>query len=247
MSFILAANWKMNKNPKETEEFFSDLLLQDWNNSLSRVFFVPAVNLVTTSNCLKGSSVQWGPQNIYSQESGAFTGENSPKVMADIGAQFALVGHSERRSLFGETDEQTCLKIKALQEFSISPILCIGETLDERKSGKTLEVLKRQLSVGLSGVELKKELHIAYEPVWAIGTGEVATVEQVAEAHQSIREFLKNNYPNEENNMQILYGGSVKAASAGELSQVKEVGGFLVGGASLKVDSFCDIAKAVLT
>lgn len=244
MSFIVAANWKMNKNPDETKSFFTELKSQEINSLVKSLFFVPAVNLVTTADCVSETDIGWGPQNIYYKESGAFTGENSPKVMADIGASYGLVGHSERRSLFSETDEETCLKVKALQEFGISPVLCIGETLEERNLGKTIEVLKRQLRVGLSGVEIKKELHVAYEPVWAIGTGEVATIDQVAEAHQAIRQFLKETYPSAESQINILYGGSVKPENAGELAKVDGVGGFLVGGAALKVDSFCEIIKA---
>lgn len=236
MSFIVAGNWKMNKGPKEAGEFFGS-----FQSDMKTIFFVSSVNASVASS----SKQNWGPQNIYPAASGAFTGETSPEVMSDLGASFCLVGHSERRQLFGESNQDTQKKVLAAQEFGMSPVLCIGETLDQRKAGETLEVLEKQLSEGLKSVEVKKELHIAYEPVWAIGTGEVATVEQVSEAHQFVRKFLKEKYPDQESNIQILYGGSVKPGNAGELSKAAEVGGFLVGGASLKPETFGDIIEAV--
>lgn len=241
MSFIVAANWKMNKNPKETQSFFESFQSYDLPENIRSLFFVPAVDALTTSE----AGVTWGPQNIFPASHGAFTGENSPQVMKELGAEFVLVGHSERRKLFFESDEQTNIKIHSCQEFELSPILCVGETLEERQQGQTLAVLQRQLVKALSNITPQKELHIAYEPVWAIGTGEVAELEQVSEAHRFIRSFLKEKLPQHQNQMQILYGGSVKAENAKELSQAEEVGGFLVGGASLKPDSFYGIIKAV--
>ncbi len=240
MSFVVAGNWKMNKNPKETAEFFKEFNGFEIPQSVKTIFFVSSVNAVATSE----AEVAWGPQNIFPAASGAFTGETSPKVMAELGAQYVLVGHSERRKLFAESDEQTNIKIHSAQEFGLSPILCVGETLDERNQGLTLEVLQRQLVTGLSNYQPNKELHIAYEPVWAIGTGEVASVEQVSEAHRFIRKFLKEKLPNHEKQIAILYGGSVKPINASELAQADEVGGFLVGGASLKAPSFFEIIKA---
>ncbi len=240
MKFIVAGNWKMNKGPKETQKFFEEFNTFDVPESVKTIFFVSAVNALPTSE----ASVTWGPQNIFPAASGAFTGETSPEVMATLGAHYALIGHSERRKLFFESDEQTNIKMHSVQEFGLSPVLCIGETLDERKEGRTLEVLQRQLVTGLSNFEPTKELHIAYEPVWAIGTGEVATVEQVSEAHRFIRKFLKEKLPNFEADIAILYGGSVKPINAAELAQADEVSGFLVGGASLKPGSFIEIIKA---
>ncbi len=241
MSFIIAANWKMNKAPQDTVEFFETFRQTKVADKIKTLFFVPAVNALPTSQ----AGVNWGPQNIFPAATGAFTGENSPKVMADLGARYVLVGHSERRSLFFETDEQTNIKLHSAQEFGLSPILCVGETLDERKQGLTLEVLQRQLVTGLSNLTPSNELHIAYEPVWAIGTGEVATTEQVSEAHRFIRKFLQEKLPQHHQKMNILYGGSVKPENANELSKTAEVSGFLVGGASLKPDSFHGIIEAV--
>lgn len=245
MSFIIAANWKMNKGPKETRQFFDTFKEINSDPSIKTLFFVPAVDASETARSLSQTSYGWGPQNIFPAGSGAFTGETSPQVMSELGARYVLVGHSERRQLFFETDEQTNVKIHSALDFDLSPILCVGETLSERKNGTTLEVLNRQLVAALSNVQIKNELHIAYEPVWAIGTGEVANTEQVSEAHQSIRSFLKEKYPDQQQKIKILYGGSVKPNNAEELSKAQEVGGFLVGGASLKPDSFVDIIKAV--
>ena len=245
MSFIVSGNWKMNKNPQETKEFFEEFNKFSAPENVQCFFFVSAVNAVSASESLKNSPYGWGPQNIFPAASGAFTGETSPKIMADLGAQYVLIGHSERRKLFFESDEQTNVKLHSANEFGLIPVLCVGESLEERNEGSTLDVLNRQLVSALSNFKPKKELHIAYEPVWAIGTGEVATTEQVSEAHQFIRKFLKEKFPETQASIKILYGGSVKPENAGELSQADEVGGFLVGGASLKVDSFSDIIKAI--
>jgi triosephosphate isomerase len=240
MDFIVAGNWKMHKSPQETRDFFLEFGAFEHPEAVRSLFFVPAVNAAETGQ----HKVLWGPQNIFPAREGAFTGETSPFVMASLGASYVLVGHSERRQLFAETDEHTNIKIQSAQEFGLSPVLCVGETLEERRQGQTLDVLQRQLITALSNVEPTKELHIAYEPVWAIGTGEVATVKQVSEAHQFIRKFLQEKFPKHQNDMAILYGGSVKPINAAELAQASEVGGFLVGGASLKPQSFFEIIKA---
>lgn len=232
----------MNKSPRETKSFFEELKSLSIPGNIKMIFFVPSVDALPTSE----ADVLWGPQNIFPAANGAFTGETSPEVMAHLGATYVLIGHSERRKLFFETDEQTNIKIHSAQEFGLSPILCIGETLEERKEGLTLEVLERQLVKALSNIKPNNELHIAYEPVWAIGTGEVATPKQVSEVHQFVRNFLKEKLPQDQSKMKILYGGSVKSENAKELAQAAEVSGFLVGGASLKASSFVEIAKASL-
>ena len=243
MSFLFAANWKMNHNPLDAQDFFKNYIKLKANDNFKSLFFIPAVTATTVADCLQGSEIFWGPQNIYPAANGAFTGENSPKVFSALGAKYVLIGHSERRQIFKETDDFLNQKMQAANEFNLNPILCIGETLEERKAGKTLEVVEHQLDSGLKDYSIQEEMHIAYEPVWAIGTGEVATVAQVDEVHQFIRHKLNRIYPG--NKSQILYGGSVKGSNARELSQVGEVGGFLVGGASLKPDTFMDIVKAV--
>lgn len=251
MSFIVAGNWKMNKGPLETKEFFNEFFKLNLPSDIRTLFFVPALVAETTSHLFQQmdsiaeKNSHWGLENIYFEASGAFTGENSPQVAKQMGAGFTLVGHSERRSLFGESDHETNMKVKSAIMNGLSPMLCIGETLEERKSDKTLEVLKRQLFEGLKEVKIQNELHVAYEPVWAIGTGEVATTEQVSQAHQFIRKTLKEIFPDQEAKINILYGGSVKPENAAELSQADQVSGFLVGGASLQTNSFFKIIQAV--
>ncbi len=165
--------------------------------------------------------------------------------MRDLGADFALMGHSERRQFFNEDDKQINLKVKAAIDFEMTPILCVGESLDERKKDSTMEVIKGQLERGLENIKPKKKMHIAYEPVWAIGTGETARPDQVEEVHGFIRRFLKNQFDSCHENMKVLYGGSVKADNAFSLKNIPEVGGFLVGGASLEPQSFFNIIRTL--
>lgn len=235
---IVAANWKLNKTPAESRAFFKEIKAKKFKSQL--VIFPPATSLEAASQELQGSSIQFGPQNSYLEPSGAFTGEISPKVVKEMGAQWTLLGHSERRTLFGEGDQLIRRKLIAAEKFGLRPMLCIGETLEEREDGKTNPVLERQLKVGLDGLGLR-DFAIAYEPVWAIGTGRVAGPEQVRDAHAFIALILKDlRLPA----VPILYGGSVKPDNAHSLSRIPHVGGFLVGGASLDVSSFSQIAEA---
>jgi triosephosphate isomerase len=258
MKKIFAANWKLHKNPSETRAFF-----QAWKEKSAHIghegarhgshegarhansevwFFPPAVSFEAASGALAGSEIKFGLQNIYSELKGAFTGENSAQVVKDLGGHGALVGHSERRSLFGENHALLAKKVKALQDLNLLPMFCIGETLTERQSGKTQSVVQEQLRLGLESADRTKPVILAYEPVWAIGTGVVATSEQVREVHAWVREELNTlgftTTP-------ILYGGSVKADNAKELIMIKNVDGFLVGGASLEVDSFLKISQCL--
>lgn len=253
--FVVAANWKMHKSPLEAGEFFKAFLPKLEASGVAKdpayrkvIFFVPAITLTTAQQSLKGSPVAFGGQNVHWEAKGAFTGENSAAVLAEIATPYALVGHSERRALFGETDEQTAKKVKAIQTVGMTPMLCVGESLEEREAGRTNEVIVRQLEKGLSERDATKRVIVAYEPVWAIGTGKVATPEQAGEAHAVLRkalqtiggEALADSTP-------ILYGGSVKPDNAASIAHQKEVDGFLVGGASLDVDPFlalCQTAKA---
>lgn len=239
---VFAANWKLNKGPKETREFFThfkSLISTDQQKNL--VFFVPATNVEAVADSLKGTSIRWGAQNCYTQAQGAFTGEISAQVVKDLGAQLILLGHSERRQIFGEKDDLVAAKGKLVQSLGLIPMLCIGETLEERESGKTQEVCERQLKVFMQAIDLSKEWIIAYEPVWAIGTGKVATAQQVAETHSQIRQFVVSQGGSAVT--PILYGGSVKPENAGELLQIADVNGFLVGGASLDPLSFSKICQ----
>ncbi|HMN67212.1 MAG TPA: triose-phosphate isomerase [Bdellovibrionales bacterium] len=239
--FYCAGNWKMNKSPAEAREFVASLKSQLDNGEAERLVVIPpALCAAEVARGVAGSGVRWGGQNSYSEVSGAFTGENSPAVLKAMGASFCLVGHSERRQIFGETDKMMAAKVSALQGQGMTPILCVGETLAERESDKTSEVILRQLREGLSTADKAKDLWIAYEPVWAIGTGKVATPEQVTEAHTILRGVLKEWGAG---HAPILYGGSVKPDNAGALAKLPNVDGFLIGGASLKVDDFLKILR----
>jgi triosephosphate isomerase len=248
---IFAANWKLFKSPKETREFFSQ-----WGEAFQAfvlsgknevVFFPSAISLETASSAIHSLkakhelsyNLNFGVQNAYAQAQGAFTGENSAAVAKELGAKYVLIGHSERRQLFAEKNELLADKVNFTQSLGLVPMLCVGETLQERESGKTQDVLKAQLTEGLSKADKTKTLVVAYEPVWAIGTGKVASPEQVQEAHKDIFVILKSlgfTVP-------ILYGGSVKPDNAAGLIQIPHVDGFLVGGASLEVASFQKICS----
>ncbi|KYG61524.1 triose-phosphate isomerase [Bdellovibrio bacteriovorus] len=240
MKKIFAANWKLFKTPQETRQFFKAFKEVSSQSTGELVFFPSAISLEAASQELVGSKIKWGAQNCYHQASGAFTGENSAQVVKDLGGSYILIGHSERRSIFGETDTQVADKVAFVQGLGLTPMLCIGETLQERESKKTFRVLETQLQLGLQKADKSKPLVIAYEPVWAIGTGKVATPEQVAETHTDVFNILKTlgfeTTP-------ILYGGSVKPDNAGELIKQPHVSGFLVGGASLEPASFAKIAS----
>lgn len=242
--FYCVGNWKMNKSPVQAAEFIKALKEQAKpleQNHL--VVLPPALVAFEVAQSLKGTGLQWGGQNSYFEVSGAFTGENSPLTLKEMGAKYCLVGHSERRQIFGEIDDLLTKKVKALQGLGITPILCVGETLDDRRSNRTQEVIVRQARAGLQGADPSKPLWLAYEPVWAIGTGEVATPSQVEEAHGILRKSLKDWSPQVADGIPILYGGSVKAENAKALAGIANVNGFLIGGASLKVDDFISIYR----
>ena len=240
-SKILAANWKLNKSPAEARSFLKDFASQSWPD-FKYLFFPSALS----ANVFSGQKYEWGLQNAYFESTGAFTGENSMSVAKDMGARWVLIGHSERRSLFQETDLLLRKKLMLAHALGLKAMLCIGETLAERENQSTTSVLKTQLQQALMGFPLAESgsnLVVAYEPVWAIGTGKVASSAQVQEAHQYIHEVLEGlGFTG----IKILYGGSVKGDNAKELSALNHVSGFLVGGASLKTDSFSAIAKAMV-
>lgn len=243
--FVVAGNWKMYKNPQQTKAFvdeFLGLLERDLQKKI--LLFPSTLCLQTCREALSGSYIQFGAQNCHFEAEGAFTGETSPRTLHEFGASYVLIGHSERRAIFGETDELLSKKVKSAQEFDLTPILCIGETLAEREAGETQTVIKRQLIKGLSLAHLEKPLILAYEPVWAIGTGKVATPAQAEEAHQFLRSVLHEIGGGKlSTHTVILYGGSVKPDNARELGLQPNIDGFLVGGASLKPTDFAAIAK----
>jgi triosephosphate isomerase len=240
---IFAANWKLHKNPQEAREFFAGFIKQvSIESDREIVFFPSAVCLEAAAQSLANTKIRWGAQNSYFEAKGAFTGETSAQTVKELGGQYILLGHSERRALFAETDELIAKKIAFVQGLGLTALLCIGETLEQREAGKTLTVLEEQLRVGLAKADSAKALVIAYEPVWAIGTGKIATSEQVAEAHAAIHSMIQKlgfsaGTP-------ILYGGSVKPDNSKELLAIRHVDGFLVGGASLEIASFKAICQS---
>ena len=237
------ANWKMNFSVKEALQFVT-LFLHQTKMSLSSAEIVlapPFTALYPVAEALSETEIKLAAQNMYWAESGAFTGEISGAFLQDIGVQYVILGHSERRHVFGETDEQIGRKMGIASLYNLIPILCVGETEEEREAGKTFEVLKRQLSTGLQEIskDLLKQTIIAYEPVWAIGTGKTARPSDVQEALQWIREYVK------EGETPLLYGGSVDPEKAKPLAGLPNLDGSLVGAGSLSADSFAKIAQTL--
>ncbi|MCD6204796.1 MAG: triose-phosphate isomerase [Candidatus Marinimicrobia bacterium] len=247
--YIAAANWKMNKDVPESREFVKELLKKLLNIKDAEVILCPPfTSLFSIGELLKKSKVRLGAQNMHFADSGAFTGEISAGMLKSVYCEYVILGHSERRHVFGETDEDIHKKLLKALEKELKPILCVGETLEERQSGRTIDVLKQQYRAafdGLSDNDMRR-CAIAYEPVWAIGTGVVATPEQASEAHREIRQLIARQFSGDlAQEMRILYGGSVKPENADELIATDEIDGFLVGGAGLKVDSFASIVQSV--
>ena len=243
MNPIVAANWKMNMNINDGLSLVDSILDSSPSKKSQVIFFPPSIALNVIGDRLKNSAYKVGVQNIHHEQSGAFTGEISAQMIKSLNVQYVIIGHSERRQFFHETDYQVNRKIHNALSADLFPILCIGETLEQRESGETSKVLKKQLSSALKDVDSDvKGLIVAYEPVWAIGTGITANSNQVNDAHSFINETTSQLF---ENRIPILYGGSANADNAAELFQVKNVDGFLIGGASLKSESFCQIIKNI--
>ena len=240
---LIAANWKMNKTIGETESFLKEFfgLIKDVKD-VEIVVAPPFTSLYVASLLLKNTNVLLSSQDMFYEEKGAYTGEISPIMLKDIGCSYVIVGHSERRQYFNETDEIVNKKIKAARLHDLKVIFCIGESLEERENGMTYDVLKREIDIGLNDVS-PEGIVIAYEPIWAIGTGRTATPEQAQDAHKYIRERLSLIYKDAAQNIRILYGGSVTPENIDSLMACDDVDGALVGGASLKADSFAKIVK----
>jgi len=245
---IIAGNWKMYKTNEEAKQLINDIKK---NISLIKktkvVVCPPATALVEVASLLKGTPIALGAQNIHWEKEGAFTGELSAGMIKSAGAAYVILGHSERRQYFGETDSNVCRKIVAALSQGLTPIVCIGETLEQREKGITKEIVAQQIDQGLSGLTTAQmsRLVFAYEPVWAIGTGKNATPAQAQEVHEFIRNRLSALYDAETaQNITIQYGGSVKPANALDLLKQPDIDGALVGGACLQADSFLDIIKA---
>lgn len=243
---LIAGNWKMYMTTAEAVALVKHLqsLLQG-SDEVEIAVCPPFTVLASVGKALEGSRILLGAQNMHWEKEGAYTGEVSPVMLADVGCRYVILGHSERRQYFGETDLHVNRKIRAAMEQSITPILCIGETLVEREDGRTLQVVEAQLLGGLSGIPALggHEIAVAYEPVWAIGTGHTATPEQAAEVHSCIRRCLIELWGEPARTIRILYGGSVKPDNVDALMAEPEIDGALVGGASLKADSFARIVR----
>jgi triosephosphate isomerase len=248
---IIAGNWKMNTLPDEAENLAKNILsgLQDKRISTEVVVCPPYTNLQHVSAIVKGSNIKLGAQNCFYELKGAFTGEISIPMLKYFNVDYIIIGHSERRTYFGESDELINKKAKAILENNIKPIICIGETLSERQQGRTFEILFNQIDKCLRDLNSDdfKNLIIAYEPVWAIGTGISATQEQIEEAHNKIKEYIGNLFNVSNDDIVLQYGGSVTAENSNEILSIENVNGALIGGASLKSEIFLKIIEIAET
>ncbi len=246
---VIAGNWKMHYDLSESQNLISRITsgLNGKQINCEIIVCPPFTSLSEASLLLKDTPVKLGAQNMYFQESGAFTGEISPKMLKGVGCEYVILGHSERRTIFKENDGLINEKIKAALKAGLKPIFCVGETLEERESGKEKDVLKTQLSGGLNEISLDemKQIIIAYEPVWAIGTGKTASPAQAEEMHVYIRDYISDDFSTEiAENLIIQYGGSVKPDNARDLLSLENIDGALIGGACLKADSFISIIES---
>ena len=244
---VIAGNWKMNKTPAETFDFINEVKPLVADADCKVIFCVPFVDLESAIKASKDSNIHIGAQNCHFEKSGAFTGEISAPMLKSMGVEYVIIGHSERRQYFAETDETVNKRLKAALAEGLKVILCVGETLSERESGITEEIVSKQTKIALSGVESKdlENIIIAYEPVWAIGTGKTATSDQAEEVCSFIRTVVSKLYNNDIADKTVIqYGGSMNAKNADELLSKTNVDGGLIGGASLKSEDFSIIVKA---
>ena len=243
---VIAGNWKMNMLPDETIKFIEELkpLVKDTNNEV--ILCVPYTDLFYALLTAQNTNIKIGAQNMHFEEKGAYTGEVSGKMLKAINVEYIIIGHSERRQYFNETDETVNKKIKAAFNYGLKPIVCVGETLEERESGKTTDIITKQTELALEGLteEQVENTIIAYEPIWAIGTGKTATSEDANNSVKEIRNKIAKIYgQNVADRVIIQYGGSVKSSNAKELFEMSDIDGGLVGGASLKADEFSKIVN----
>ena len=244
---VIAANWKMHKTPDHARDFFRDFLPLVQGHDRDEIVICPTYLAIDAAvHAAKGSNIAVGAQDVYWQKEGAFTGEICSGMLIAVGVTHVIIGHSERRQYFGETDDTVNLKLKSALEAGLIPIVCVGEVLEEREAGLTDDVLRRQCLRAFNKVSAKKAatLVVAYEPVWAIGTGKTATPQLAADAHAIIRAEASESFgPEFAANLRVLYGGSVKPENAHALMSEEEIDGALVGGASLDPESFAAIVK----
>ena len=244
---VIAGNWKMNKTNEEAVKMLTELkgLVKDVKD-VKVIIGAPFTALSDAVKAVEGSNIGIAAENVYPKASGAYTGEVSPVMLKSIGVKYVILGHSERREYFHETNEFINEKVKAVLENGMTPILCIGEKLEDREGGRTAQVTEKQIREGLAGItaEEAKNIIVAYEPVWAIGTGKTATPEMAQETHKQIRDVLKDMFGSVADEMVIQYGGSMKPGNAAELLAQADIDGGLIGGASLEADSFAKIVLA---
>ena len=243
---FIAGNWKMNKNPEEAKAFVEAVAAKLPSSDLVEAgIAVPALDLTTVLAAAKGSNLKVAAQNAYFEDSGAYTGETSPVALSDLGVKYVVIGHSERRELFHETDEDVNKKAHAVFNHGMTPIICVGETDEERENGKANEVVSNQVKEAVKGLseDQLQEVVIAYEPIWAIGTGKSATLAQAQAVHAFIRGHIAAKSQAVADQVIIQYGGSVNDANAAELFTQPDIDGALVGGASLKVDDFVQLLE----
>lgn len=247
-SAVIAGNWKMNMTPAKTEAFIKELApMVAGLDGCKIVLCVPFVDIATAVSAAKGTNIHVGAENVHFAEKGAYTGEISAEMLTAIGTEYVIIGHSERRQYFGETDVTVNQRLTSALAAGLKVILCVGETLTEREQNVTFETVSRQTKIALAGVssESVKNVIIAYEPVWAIGTGRTATSEQAEEVCSAIRDVVSGLYGKDAAEaMTIQYGGSMNAGNAAELLSMKNIDGGLIGGASLKTPDFTTIVKA---
>ena len=240
---VFAANWKMNLNAKDAGNFVEDVIPLSKKVDADILIFPPSLYLPALIKQSAKSDLKFGAQNIFWEEEGAYTGEISAYMLKDCGAKYTLVGHSERRHFFGESAEMVTRKARAAQNEGIIPIICVGETLEERENGETMEVLQNDIFCSLSAVDNDENIIIAYEPVWAIGTGLTCPPDQAEEAISYIRTQVRELWGSVADEIRILYGGSVKPSNIAQLMDCPNIDGALIGGASLEAESFISIIK----
>jgi triosephosphate isomerase (TIM) len=247
---LIAGNWKMNTNESESLSLVNEFLSKNdiFKPEVKVLVCPPFTSISAVSSALKGSKIMLGSQNCHYAEKGAFTGEISIDMISHLGCTHIILGHSERRKYFQETDELINKKVTAVLNKGLIPVFCIGETLEQRQTNQTLDILKMQVETGLSGLSKEQILKvvIAYEPVWAIGTGISADINQIDEAHKFLRSLLTNKVSSESSQIPVLYGGSVDAANAAQILELPDVNGALIGGASLKAASFITIIETAI-
>ena len=243
---VIAGNWKMNMLPNEAINFIDELAPVVKGSKNEVILCVPYIDLFYALLTAQGTNIKIGAQNMHFEESGAYTGEVSAKMLKSIGVEYVIIGHSERRNMFNETDETVNKKIKMALENELKPIVCVGETLEQRENNKTDEIITKQIELAINGLtqEQMEQIIIAYEPIWAIGTGKTATSEQANETIKVIRNKICQIYgQNTANRVIIQYGGSVKSTNAKDLFEKSDIDGGLVGGASLKPEEFAKIVN----